>query len=66
MQNAEALEVVVDPVDVCSEFGSVAEYERARAWQLDRDLVDHLAWARAHDQYSVRESDGLLDAVSDE
>ena len=66
VQHAHALEVPVDPVDVRAELRDIAEHDRTRPRQIDLDLLDDLARARAHHQDAIRQSDRLLDAVRDE
>ena len=66
VQNAQALEVPVDAIDVRRELLDVAEHDRPRPRKLDADFVHDLAGARAHHQDAIRKSDRLLDAVRDE
>src|SRR3954452_18051907 len=66
VEDAHALEVPMDTVDVCAEFRGVAEHDRAGSGQVNLDVVDDLAWARAHDEDAVGSPDGLLHAVGDE
>ena len=66
VQHAHALELPVDAVDVGAELRRVAQHDRPRPRQVDADLVDHLAGARAHHEDAVGQPDRLLDAVGDE
>src|SRR5438094_1829245 len=56
----------MNAVDVRAEFLDVAEHDRARSWQFNANLVDHLTGARPHDKNPVGQSHRLLDAMRDE
>src|SRR6185437_445330 len=66
VQDAEALEVPVNPLDVAREFACVAQHDRARPGNVDTHLLHHLAGTRAHHEDTVRKPDRLLDAMGDE
>src|SRR6185503_13739016 len=48
MQHAHALELAVNAVDIRAELRRIAQHDGARTRQIDADLVDHFAGARAH------------------
>src|SRR5206468_6136922 len=66
VQNAEALEMAVNAIDVGSEFLDLTEHDRAWARQLDANVFDDFAGAWAHDQDPIGQSNRLLDAMRDE
>jgi hypothetical protein len=43
MEDAHALEVPMDEINVCAEFRRVAEHDRSRSGQLNLDIVDNFA-----------------------
>jgi hypothetical protein len=53
LKHAQTLEMPVDAVDVGCELRNVAEDDWPRPRNVDPDLLDHVAGARAHDEDPV-------------